>query len=156
MRLGLLFAFTLALAGCPSGGPSPLATDGGERPSPHRLGALTSLQSQLTIGLQLQGSGIASSWSSGTIANNPSPGQQLPVTLANGNNAIAVPTNARAIIVVPTPTSTVAKLFKTVSGDTGTQMSNTDPLVFPFVPGSVPATVYINAAASDSVFVFFT
>lgn len=150
-RLPLLLA--LCLAACaPAASPAPAKTPAGV----HRLGAVAQLQSQLTIGLQLQGSGISSTWSSGAIFNNPSPGSQIPVALAAGNNAIPVPAGARAIILIPTPSSVVVKMFKTLVGDTGSQMSNTDPTVFSFVPGSLPSNVWINATAADSVFVFFT
>lgn len=88
--------------------------------------------------------------------NSASPGAvQAPVTLASGDNTIAVPTGGSvhtAVSIVKPSTNTALLKLKGVGGDTGVALHKTDPDSISLDP--TVASFIVNASASAPGIVF--
>lgn len=71
-------------------------------------------------------------------------GQNQLVTLASGNNAITVPTNAIAVTILMPVTNTVQVTLKGVNGDTGIALNLLDPTSI----GLQAVSAFVLSAAS--------
>src|SRR5437879_5940494 len=83
-----------------------------------------------------------------TITGSATIGEILDVSLASGDNTIAIPLGATAVVIVPPASNAVAlKLRSSLnSGDAGLPIHVTSPTVYAF-PGTPPTTLIINAAS---------
>lgn len=85
-------------------------------------------------------------------ANAPPPTSQL---LAIGNNTITVPAGytVNGVWVRSSPSSTNAKTFKGITGDTG--FTQVNPIVPVFVPVASGASFVISSPAAEMVEIFY-
>lgn len=81
--------------------------------------------------------------------NTSAPSQVTQVTLANGNNIVVIPTNARGMIIKFPTGSVVAKFIKGVVGDNGIEV---DPAGVSYISfkSTPPSQFVINAASADT------
>ena len=63
--------------------------------------------------------------------------------LSSGNNTITIPTNAKAVTIIPPTGNTVALTLKGVAGDTGVGLHLTDPSSI-----ALTSTTFVLNAAS--------
>ena len=73
----------------------------------------------------------------------------VAITLANGFNAIAVPTWAVGVIILPNVTNAVPMTLKGVTGDTGLPLSLTSPSLLSF--GAItPANIGLTSSGAGA------
>lgn len=92
-----------------------------------------------------------------------SPGQRIQQTLVSGPNTITPPQSpqptATFAVIIPPASSSVTKVFKGVSGDTGYTLSNTQPSVIPIGsvagPGGGIGSFILNASGTEAVWIYF-
>ncbi|MGP8180856.1 MAG: hypothetical protein ACLP1E_08775 [Acidimicrobiales bacterium] len=70
----------------------------------------------------------------------------LALTLAAGDNTIAVPTGTVAVVIVPGAGVAGVK-YRTVFADSGTYISPTNPTVIAFDAANTPTSFYLNVAS---------
>ena len=115
----------------------------------------------VTSRLEIRGiiSGLASGKKNiGPLVRSDATGatQTTQLTLASGFNEIAVPTNCSGVLIIFAITSTVTKVIKGVTGDTGitldpgTSAAGTNMAFLPFNPASPPATFGITTNGVDT------
>lgn len=87
----------------------------------------------------------AQPWVSGPIVNTPSPANVQTVLLASAaTTAVPVPPTALWVRLTASPSSSIAKQFKTVSGDVGSYFTKTQSFIFVFDQANMPANIYIT------------
>ncbi len=90
-------------------------------------------------------------------ASASSPGSITTQTLAPGNNTITVPSTAgitvKGATFLPPTGNTVAITLKGVAGDTGFEISRTDPTSIGFE--TAPASIVLNATTTIGNFRIF-
>ena len=95
----------------------------------------------------------AQPWTSGQIVNTPSPAEQTPWVLTVGSNSFVVPAGTLWMKVISGPSGGVKTWRGGTIADAGTRMHPTYPSTFWFDPAAIPATVYLTAAANETVYV---
>lgn len=92
------------------------------------------------------------------LQNNNPPEHEYEVVLGSALNTIAVPGQARGVIIIPAATSTVDKTLRGVAGDTGLAISRDRWSVLSFNTPP-PANIIVHASTADvgfyTRFVFF-
>ena len=81
-------------------------------------------------------------------------GEVLTIPLNSGDNTIAIPTNATAVVITPPAGNIIALKLKGAGGDTGFFISKTNPAEIPF-DNPPPASIIINAAGAVTAFTEF-
>jgi hypothetical protein len=83
-----------------------------------------------------------------TFTGSATIGEVLDLTLQSGDNTIAIPTGATAVLIVPPASNAVALKVRSSlnSGDAGLPIHVTAPFLYCF-PGTAPTTLIINAAS---------
>lgn len=86
-----------------------------------------------------------------TIASTAANGSVTNVTLASGDNTIAVPASpaCTGCLIVFDPTSTVVKKLKGAGADTGITLAKASVNLLTF-DSPAPANIVINASAADT------
>lgn len=85
-----------------------------------------------------------------TSENDGSPGAISILTLAIGNNTIALPTGGSTPVsatIVPPEGNLATITLKGVNGDTGVRINPTDPTILTFDPDALPASFVLTASA---------
>lgn len=83
------------------------------------------------------------------LTDTTSPAQVTQITLASGDNTIAVPSTADGCIIIFDSSSTTVKTLKGAAGDTGIVLSKTKWNVITF-DTTPPANIIINSGAADT------
>lgn len=81
--------------------------------------------------------------------------QDTQTVTVNTASTIAVPAGCQGVILVPPVGGSVAWRFKTVSGDTGTYLSQSLPTVITLDPNNLPSDIYLTSASSIAVVLQF-
>jgi hypothetical protein len=83
--------------------------------------------------------------------------EEYTITLANGFNAIPVPSWAAGCLIVPASTNAVPMTLKGVTGDTGIPLSLTDVhmINFAVTPPSSIGITSTGAGATVTTFIFY-
>lgn len=107
--------------------------------------------STTTLAVVVSGDGVSESYTPPgapiTNANAPA-GGPLNVALTTGDNTLAVPAGAVAVLLVPPTSSTVVKKLK-VPGDAGTPFGRAAPSLLGLDVGT--STLTINASAGETI-----
>ncbi len=106
-----------------------------------------STNSQRTISIAFTGDVVLPNIGA-TAVNASSPGTEQLISLANGDNTIAIPTTgaqASSLTIIKPPGNTVALKLKGINGDTGILLHKTDPDSISLDP--TLTTIVINAAS---------
>jgi len=83
------------------------------------------------------------------ISNSTPPAAETELVLASGDNTIDVPTLSDGCIIIPDSTSTVAKVLKGDTGDTGVGISPTKPTLLTW-PDTPPSDFIITTDGADT------
>lgn len=109
-------------------------------------------KSSLSMTVTVAGDGVNTTYNPvGTpIVNLAAPaGGPLSVALTTGDNTLAVPAGAVALLVVPDPASVVVKKLKGVGGDTGFTIAPASPSLLGLPSSAV--SVLLNASAGETI-----
>ena len=86
-----------------------------------------------------------------TLTSSAAQAQTTQVVLASGANTITVPsTSCVCAVIAFAAASTVTKILKGVTGDTGVAISTTGFVVLTWVSGSAPASFVITCSGADT------
>lgn len=108
-----------------------------------------------TIKVVSTGDGNASEWSPTATQNNYAPaGGPVNVTLASGDNTLAVPTGAMGVAISPRAASPLVMRLKGVAGDTGFPLRGGKPAYMTIPTGATG--MILNASMVDVVAVHWT
>jgi hypothetical protein len=108
---------------------------------------------------QLSISGLLTGTKVGTVPIGPytiSPDptnhyEAFTITLANGNNTIAIPTWAEGFIIVPDPANVIVMTYKGGTSDLGTQLALNSPTLINLTPNTVASFVLTSSGAGATV-----
>ena len=103
------------------------------------------------------GDGVSLTWAPPTaVGNVASPAQTQSVALISGKTQVAVPTGCVGFAVAPSPASVVQKTLAFANTDTGGPISVALPTPYDWVGAtSAPASIWITAAAAETVTIYF-
>src|SRR5271166_460386 len=103
-----------------------------------------------TVSVTLAGDGFGGSPLLNLSSQNPFGVAPQRISLAAGNNPVAVPAGAAGVVLVPSPgltaPNTVAWTVKGVNGDTGIAPAPAGWVAFSLTPGAL-ASFVVNAAS---------
>lgn len=107
------------------------------------------------ISVVAKGDGIASEWTPTAMVNNIAPaGGPVKVTLAAGDNTIAVPTGAMGMVLSPRAASPAVLKLKGGAGETGFALRGGQPSHIPLPTGT--ASVLLSSSIVDIVQLHWT
>jgi hypothetical protein len=102
----------------------------------------------LSISGVIQGLPSGTKTFAASIAAPAAVGVTLDLTLSAGDNTVAIPTGATAVLIVPGACATVPLVLKGASGDTGVALNRGKPTLLALDPTAT--SFIINVASSVS------